>query len=666
MSVHLEDPDKKLRIEDILNDSSLQFVPTRENTENLNFTHSGFWFRFRVKNTLPKDVVFFLETARPVTNKVILYQVNKNQVVRTFENGDNLPYSARIIKHRKILFPIQLNDNNEREFVIYVESDGEVVTMPLIFWRPQQFMEHDYFMQLFHGLFYGVLLFVAVIYFFFFVALRERSFLYYVLYVLFMASLQFSLDGMSYQLLFSNSPYWADHFVMLSAAGAVWFVLLFGSSFLKLKDHAPGYYKIYRIIVPIIGAIFFYGFIPGPGYFLAYPLVNAATLISTLLTLTTIFYLKFKGKPVDWFFLSAFSLLIISVMIFILGQFNFIEDKTVTESILKLGSGLEVIFLSLSLARKYRELQEGKEQAQRELLVQLEETNKLTAEINIRLEKQVKERTREIEHQKEELQEKNKEILDSINYARRIQYAILPPDELVKETLPDAFILYKPRDIVSGDFYFTYPVTTSGDTPRNLSLFAAADCTGHGVPGAFMSILGTNILRSTLVQPNVNTPGQALDFLNAQIISSLSQSSSDVAIRDGMDIALCALDHSSRTLYYAGANLPCWIFSANGEFIELSPDKQPIGNYGTNNPYTNHSHQLNPGDMIYIFSDGYADQFGGPKGKKFKYSQLRELFSAIRPKSLEEQKKELENAFSLWKGNLDQIDDVLVIGVRVI
>ena len=333
---------------------------------------------------------------------------------------------------------------------------------------------------------------------------------------------------------------------------------------------------------------------------------------------------------------------------------------------------MEVIFLSLSLARKYRELQEAKEHAQKELLLQLEETNKLTSEINVRLEIQVEERTREIRHQKAELEEKNKEILSSINYARRIQYAILPSEQIIKETIPDSFIFYRPRDIVSGDFYFVYPVQTSGEAGQGLSLFAAVDCTGHGVPGAFMSILGNNILKASLSEKEVNAPSQALDFLNRNIIASLSQNKiDDAVIRDGMDIALCALDRKYGKLYYAGANLPAWIIRG-AELFELSPDKQPIGNYGNNDPYTTHVFDVQNGDMVYIFSDGYPDQFGGPDetvrsngGKKFKYSQLKKLLLSIHSDEPAVQQFKLEKAILDWKGDLEQTDDMLIIGVRI-
>lgn len=671
-AIILVDADKKLSIENILSDTTLQYRQANNNVENLDFSTAGVWIRFKLQNNFEKEIRFILETARPVTNKVILYQVKGTKIITKMESGDNTPLHVRPITHRKCLFPIQLTDDNAREFVLYIESDGEVVSVPLVFWLPQDLMQSDYFYQLFLGIFYGVLFFVAVIYFFFFIALKEKSFLYYVIYVFWMAMLQLCLDGLAYQFLFPNSPYLADHFTVLSAIGAVWFVLAFANSFLKLREQSPKFNRVYRFLIPFIAFLFFFSLIPGPTYRFIYPLANIFSLVSVLLVLVTIINLKIRKKQVDWFFVSAFSLLVLSAAIFILGNLNVIENRELTEGALKVGSGLEVIFLSLSLARKYRELQEAKENAQQELLIQLEEKNALQANINVQLETQVKERTREIVHQKEEIEEKNKEITSSITYAKRIQMAILPPQETVMETIPDSFILYKPRDIVSGDFYFVYPVkmTAADGSQTQLSLFAAVDCTGHGVPGAFMSILGNNILKASLKEEHINTPGQALDYLNQKIIETLSQNQdeSDGTIRDGMDIALCALNKSTNTLYFAGANNPGWVVTKNNgvkEVIELAANKQPIGNYGNNDPYTTHTYQTKKGDLIYIFTDGYADQFGGSKNKKLKHSRLKEILLENADLPMEEQKNILEKTFMDWKGKTEQTDDVLVIGVRV-
>jgi len=252
-----------------------------------------------------------------------------------------------------------------------------------------------------------------------------------------------------------------------------------------------------------------------------------------------------------------------------------------------------------------------------------------------------------------ELEGKNQEILDSITYAKRIQNAILPPLKVVKEYLVQSFILYQPKDIVAGDFYWL-------EHKENTVLFAAADCTGHGVPGAMVSVVCNNALNRSVREYGLVDPGKILDKTREIVIQEFEKS--DDEVKDGMDIALCSLE--GRTLKYAGANNPLWIIR-NQEIIEIKANKQPIGQYDNPEPYTTHSFELQKGDSIYIFSDGYVDQFGGEKGKKFKTQAFRKLLLSVQDKSMEEQKKVIDLAFENWKGNLEQIDDVCVIGVRI-
>ncbi|MCD6065359.1 MAG: hypothetical protein K0S33_185 [Bacteroidetes bacterium] len=272
-------------------------------------------------------------------------------------------------------------------------------------------------------------------------------------------------------------------------------------------------------------------------------------------------------------------------------------------------------------------------------------------------------------HQKEEIEEKNNEILSSIRYAKRIQEAILPPGELLNELFKDHFVYYNPRDIVSGDFYWAKQVKltpeTGSEPEKDLHLFALADCTGHGVPGAFMSLIGKNILEQSSIERSVNSPAQALDYLNGRMLSSLNQKGGDQSIRDGMDIVIVAIDFATLTLEFAGANNPIYIIRGE-ELNSLKADKQPIGSLPEyTKPYTNNIFQLQKGDCIYLFTDGFADQFGGKDGKKFKYKQLQGLLLSIKDKPMPEQGKILDKRFQDWKGNLEQVDDVCVIGIRI-
>jgi serine phosphatase RsbU (regulator of sigma subunit)/Tfp pilus assembly protein PilF len=266
----------------------------------------------------------------------------------------------------------------------------------------------------------------------------------------------------------------------------------------------------------------------------------------------------------------------------------------------------------------------------------------------------------EVEQQKEvvelahdELEEKNQEIMDSIIYAKRIQSAILPPIKVVKEYLKESFILYKPKDVVAGDFYWM-------EQKNGKVLFAAADCTGHGVPGAMVSVVCNNALNRSVREHGLTVPGEILDKTREIVVKEFRKSEEDV--KDGMDIALCSIE--GMKLQYAGAYNPLWIIR-NGEIIETKANKQPIGQFEKPEPYTTHSFDLEKGDAIYIFSDGYVDQFGGERGKKFKAKAFRELLLSIQGKIMEEQKITINKTFENWIGELEQIDDVCVIGVRV-
>jgi len=268
----------------------------------------------------------------------------------------------------------------------------------------------------------------------------------------------------------------------------------------------------------------------------------------------------------------------------------------------------------------------------------------------------------EVEHQKAIVDEKNKDITDSIHYASRIQHALLTSTDFISKRLKEYFILFKPRDIVSGDFYWANEVETN---EGRRFLICAGDCTGHGVPGAFMSLLNISLLNEVNLEKKINEPAKILDTVREHIIKALNPEGDDKGSKDGMDCALCSFSFTNYMLDFACANNPLWLIR-NNECMEFNADKMPVGIQNEKNiPFTLKSVSLQKGDMIYIFTDGYADQFGGPKGKKFKYKQLQEKLLAISNQPMDKQKQELERAFDDWKGNLEQVDDVLIIGIRI-
>lgn len=256
----------------------------------------------------------------------------------------------------------------------------------------------------------------------------------------------------------------------------------------------------------------------------------------------------------------------------------------------------------------------------------------------------------------EEIEEKNREITASITYALRIQTAILPPHKIVKQYLEDSFILYKPKDIVAGDFYW---METVGD----IVLFAACDCTGHGVPGAMVSVVCHNALNRAVREFGLVQPGAILDKTAEIVKDNFNKSEED--IKDGMDISLCAFNYKKRTLEWAGANNPLWLIQ-DGELVEIKANKQPIGMHEDYVAFTNHQFDLDAGDSIYIFSDGYADQFGGESGqKKLTKKGFKNLLMSLLEMPMADQCLALDKFHTDYRKGVEQIDDILVIGARV-
>lgn len=262
-----------------------------------------------------------------------------------------------------------------------------------------------------------------------------------------------------------------------------------------------------------------------------------------------------------------------------------------------------------------------------------------------------------IELQKKEVEQKNKEITDSINYAKRLQDAILPPRSAWNSIFPESFIYYHPKDIVAGDFYFLEQVD-------DYVVFAAADCTGHGVPGAMVSMVCSNALSRAVKEFKITEAGKILDKVTDLVQETFSKSESEV--RDGMDISICTLNRKNLELSWAGANNPLWFVRQNEQEIqELKPDKQPVGKTEHRSNFNTQRFVLQKGDILYLFTDGFADQFGGESGKKFKLKKLKSLLTQNLHLSMPEQHEVILQSFETWKGQLEQIDDLCVIGIKI-
>jgi serine phosphatase RsbU (regulator of sigma subunit) len=266
---------------------------------------------------------------------------------------------------------------------------------------------------------------------------------------------------------------------------------------------------------------------------------------------------------------------------------------------------------------------------------------------------------KEKELSRDKLLEQRKELLSSLKYASFIQKAVLPDERSMKNLLSDHFILHRPRDIVSGDFYYC-------TRKEELVIVAAGDCTGHGVPGALMSIMGVSFLNEILSSRGPCKPGRILNLLRERVMNALHQRGEELENKDAIDMALCVFNKLNNELQFAGANNPLY-HVRNKVLTEIKADKMPVGIHAIEeDSFSNHNMQLKHGDTVYIFSDGYADQFGGPLNKKFKYGPLKELLIRISDRPMEKQRQELDQVIERWKGDESQVDDILIFGIRFV
>ena len=355
------------------------------------------------------------------------------------------------------------------------------------------------------------------------------------------------------------------------------------------------------------------------------------------------------GMLILWEFKYSFLLVIISVASNIL--FFKVNSKLTVEEFIINGAllTLSVAIFSMFLIRSRRRLTINEIRSRMELSKSKELIEKEHAIVI--------EQKKTISIQKEVVEEKNKEITDSINYAKGIQSALIPTEHEFIKHFTDCFVFFKPKDIVSGDFYWVFE---RGDKV----FYATADCTGHGVPGGFMTMLGLTFLDDIVSAQAISEPAEILHSLREKIISTLKQTATTVENKDGMDITLCCLDRSSNSLKYASANNQLYVVS-NGNLRKYEGDRQPCGFYHELNPFTNHEIKLQSGDCIYTCTDGYRDQFGGREGKRFKSKQFESMLGEIHDLPFSKQKQMVISKLDKWRGTLEQVDDVLLIGIKV-
>jgi serine phosphatase RsbU (regulator of sigma subunit) len=632
--------------------STLKEVKMTLKLEGLDFSTSSFFIHFTLKNESGTNQSLVLETARPFTNRVSLYCVNTKEIVYT---GDAIPFASKCLPTNSSTLTLFVPFDESREYVLRLNSEGENLSVPMVFFDRKQYLEVDSNRKMFIGIFSGIFIFVIIIYMVFFVMLKERLFLIYVLYAFFSGLLQFALDGYMHEFVFTSGGYFAQHCVIFIAGAAVISGMMYATGYLGLTGV---WKKVGHVIIAMVLAIMILSLIPEIRFELTFRLINGFSLLGLVFMIVTGIIQRRKRK-VSSLFLIGLTFLVLGGFVFILGNLGVIDSPFIKQNALKLGTLLEMIFLAILMAGRYKTLQEEREKAQEELLAQLEEAN-------IKLEVQVAQRTKEIELQRILLKEKNEDFMASVTYAERIQSAVLSNEEKFNNLLPNSFVFFQPKDVVSGDFYWIDLLGSENEEVSNFVGYVTADCTGHGVPGALVSIIGNHVLEAGKLSNGLLNPGLALDELSIGMNTALNSRYSSQLLRDGMDLTLCVLDKKERMLHFSGARNSAYIVRA-GELIELKGDRKSIGfnPKEETHEFQTQTFQLEIGDIVYTCSDGYADQFGGSRGKKFMSKQLKSLFVEMSSLPLEDQKMRLNETLVEWMGDCEQLDDILVIGVRI-
>lgn len=365
-----------LTLDELQRKKNLIFLPIISENQSLGFTSDHFWIRFKLKNSSEDDQVYYLETARPITDEATLYQIGPEET-QVFESGDQIPFDERQVEHRLTIFKVELPAKSEQQFYLNLSSDGETINVPLNLYTESEFWKVNYKQQLFLGLFFGLLFLAGLVYLFFFSSLKNKTFLYYSLYVFSIGFMQAALDGFIYQYFLSDGGFLNSRTVLITALMSNFFLLKYCEYFLKVSVQLPAFKKAYRSIYIVIGVLFAMLFMGSKSLELVYPISNLNGLVSLILILTTIFVMRYRKLEIDKYFSIGIFFLVIGLLGFVMNNLSLLPNNFYTLNSAKFGTAFEVIFLSLSMTNLIRQLRMEKEGSQLEALNKSQEISQL-------------------------------------------------------------------------------------------------------------------------------------------------------------------------------------------------------------------------------------------------------------------------------------------------
>lgn len=696
----LEDSTRQLSLLKVLKPRYQKaFKPSQKLYPNFGFAPSHFWVKFKLQNltqqkgrTLESIEKWFMKVAYAPIDYIEFYYQNKAGEWQKMVLGDRVPFSKRPVFYPQVVIPFHLIDAKVHTFYLNVYTQGSV-QLPLILQSDTKFNRINMASELFYGMFYGIMLIMVIYNLFIFIAIRSYSYLFYCLYILAYLLGQSALNGHAFQYLWGEHTTWANLAMPFGLTVGALASVLFAIRFLQTYKFTPRW----NIVLIGLSVILFFMVIVVfiTDYQISIITSTLSLLLSTVLMLLSGIFVLRKGNRAAKYYILAWTIILIGLFIVVLKPYGLAPDHFMVDHANQIGFVLQVIFLSLALADRINIYRKETIEAQGEALAKSQENERIIKEQNLVLEQKVQERTSEITTQNEELYQQQEEILAQrdaveaanaqlvdqtaeLEYAKKsleektiqlnksleaaftIQNAILPYEKELQKMATDHFILYRPKDIVSGDFYWVHSII-------HTVFVAAVDCTGHGVPGAFMSLIGSTLLDRIVKLEHTYDPAEILSRLNEEVLVILRNNNfkSDT----GMDVCLCALEygeHMQVKITYAGARRPLYfVRDATRALQEIKGDRMHVGGVKTfERDFTNHEITLYQGDSLYLTSDGYIDQ-NNEKRKKFGKARFHELLQTIGHLSMEEQYNTILDNLKKHMEGTDQRDDILVMGLKL-
>ncbi|TAE76262.1 MAG: hypothetical protein EAZ85_00625 [Bacteroidetes bacterium] len=661
----LEDKTEKITFEEIK--SGKYDKKFQKNTQNiLNFGNSThiYWLKFSYQN--PTNEKYYLEISNGMLDKVTFYTLNDKNEIQQQEMGGTLPRSKKNIKTNALLFEL-LENRKENIYWIKIKSNFPI-EIPMQIDVLPKLLEKHHTNDIFLGMYFGIMLVMGLYNLFLFLSIKDKVYFYYVLYVWSIGFFYLHLKGFINDVFWGEMPFLNFYTPFYSCIPPLGMVL-FANSFLNTKKYTP--------ILHQISKLFFLIFIGCMIANLLGDFVISAS-ISQLSSLILVLYMLFmgimvhtKGNPLAKFFIISWSVYIASVVIFIMQVAGVISSTTFTSNSVLYGTMIELVLLSFALAyrinllktenlniiRQQNEILEIKVEARTsELSLLNREINAQNEELT-QSQEELKAQRDFIEMQKNDMESYNTKIKSSINASKIIQNSILPSDKTLQQILKNYFILYLPKDEVSGDFYWVQEIEDG-------FILACIDCTGHGVPGAFMTTIANSLLDEIIILEKNIIPAQILERLNQRINIVLKQDETNN--QNGMDISIITFqkENMNNILHFAGAKLNLYYYQ-NQELKEIKGTRKSIGSvYDTNQTFENHTIILENTSTLYLSTDGFSDQ-NNEQRKKIGDKNFFNILNEIQSFSLDIQKEKLNEILLNQMENTSQRDDVLVIGIRI-